>query len=542
MILKHRFIGSQTGQWLTVSVIHPMPWLLIPSPGSSASMCKCCWLFSSHGGVLESHSDLDDQVRCREGSVSTGLAPSQQQVGAERSRSPRRGQGSTSELTVHSSGECSVDELGAEVLRMFDSLPSDDLKRGQSNVRATSKSYATGAYVLGGAVGLKAHATERPDVLRVCARFVHARAPGFKFSSVNIFEDVQNDRHKDHWNANLANLAIPLTPFKEGAIFVEHEGGEDVSAVNGEPGTRLRVAQGAVKFNARHCWHHTEEWQARRVILAAFTIRHVENLSSEHRQFLLECGVPLPECAPEEAVIAPAAECFAATRQALPVPPQPSHRSGLVPGVPSSPLKPASALFLEIKCGSGNLSARVRREGFQVLALDHVRPKGRVHVHLVPVDIASASGFSYLTKVVQHDSPFHVHFFPATKSCFNPSYESERTLQVVELLQAARVNYSIFHPEKSFLWLRLRPQQGSRDLAICAGCYGAACPVKMRLHTNLSALGGMPEPSCHCKSTPHASGALAADALYTAKFCDHFSGLMQLAVDNAGLLLQEVRP
>ena len=323
---------------------------------------------------------------------------------------------------------------------------------------------------------------------------------------------------------------------------MEHKGGVDVSAVNGEPGTRLRVAHGAVKFNARHCWHYTEEWQGKRVILVAFTIRHVESLSSEHRQFLLDCGVPVPECAPEETVIAPAEECFAAPSQAQLVPPLPGPKLGLGPGVPSSPLKPATALFLEIKCGSGSLSARVRREGFQVLALDRARPKGRVHVHLVPVDIASASGFAYLTKVVQHDSPFHVHFFPSTKSCFNPSYESERTLQVVELLQASEVNYSVFHPEKSFLWSRLRPQQGSRDLRICAGCYGAACPVKMRLHTNLSALSGMPEPSCHCKFTQHASGALAADALYTTKFCDHFAGLMQLAVGNAGLLLQEVRP
>ena len=33
MILKHRFIGSQAVQWLTVSVIHPMRRLMIPSPG-----------------------------------------------------------------------------------------------------------------------------------------------------------------------------------------------------------------------------------------------------------------------------------------------------------------------------------------------------------------------------------------------------------------------------------------------------------------------------------------------------------------------------
>ncbi|CAE7446306.1 unnamed protein product [Symbiodinium microadriaticum] len=82
-------------------------------------------------------------------------------------------------------------------------------------------------------------------------RFGSFPTAGFKFSSFNIFEDVQTDRHKDHWNANLANLAIPLTPFKEGSIFVEHQGGLDLSAVNGEPGTRLRVALGVGDSSCR---------------------------------------------------------------------------------------------------------------------------------------------------------------------------------------------------------------------------------------------------------------------------------------------------
>ena len=202
-------------------------------------------------------------------------------------------------------GWLELEEIASEVLKIFDALPSDILRRGQNTAGPAAKSYATGAYVLGGNVGLKANASARPEVLRTLARFIRRCAPEFRFTSINVFEEVRTERHKDQWNANLHNLAIPLTKFAGGAIFVEHAGGQDVSKLNGERGTRLPVSECPVAFNARHCWHYTEEWQGRRVIVVAYSVRHFHSLSKEHRQFLLDCGVHLPVDAPEDIHLPP---------------------------------------------------------------------------------------------------------------------------------------------------------------------------------------------------------------------------------------------
>ncbi|CAE7763142.1 unnamed protein product [Symbiodinium sp. CCMP2592] len=441
----------------------------------------------------------------------------------------------------------------ADVLRVFDGLPSDALKRGADAPLPTSKSYATGAYVLGGNVGLKANASANPEALKVFARFVRQRAPGFKFSSINIFEDVRTERHRDQWNANLHNLAIALTDFSGGAIFVEHENGRDVSDLNGARGSRLQVAKGPVRFNARHNWHYTEAWQGRRVLLVAFTIRHVESLCKEHLDFLRECHVDVPECAPEGARLAPAEACArqppsltspAAQESLRPLP------ASVVPAVdpkepvsdPASPLKPGSALYVEIKCGSGLLPARVRRDGFQIIALEHSRPAGRVHTHLVPVDIETESGFSFVQTVISHDAPFHVHFFPATKDCFKATFSAGQTIRIAKLLLASDSHWSVLHPLASALWKQLDLPDNLHCVDFCAGCYGAPSPVKMRLCTTQAALAGMPVPACRCRPGPHAAGSLAPDALYTTKFCDLFAGLLQLAVGQSGLLLEHALP
>ena len=59
-------------------------------------------------------------------------------------------------------------------------------------------------------------------------------------------------------------------------------------------------------FDARHCSHHTEAWHGRRVVLVAYTIRHVASLSREHKAFLEQCGVKVPGTAPEDVALVPA--------------------------------------------------------------------------------------------------------------------------------------------------------------------------------------------------------------------------------------------
>ncbi|CAE7351316.1 unnamed protein product [Symbiodinium sp. CCMP2592] len=501
----------------------------------------------------QSGVDREDHHVHNVGSHSAIARPSPGVVEAARSRSPKPRDGAESQSGTASS---SLDEghvSAADVLRVFDGLPSDALKRGADAPLPTSKSYATGAYVLGGNVGLKANASANPEALKVFARFVRQRAPGFKFSSINIFEDVRTERHRDQWNANLHNLAIALTEFSGGAIFVEHENGRDVSDLNGARGSRLEVAKGPVRFNARHNWHYTEAWQGRRVLLVAFTIRHVESLCQEHLDFLRKCHVDVPECAPEGARLAPAEVCdrqppsltsTAAQESLRPLP------ASVVPAFcpkepvsdPGSPLKPGSALYVEIKCGSGLLSARVRRDGFQIIALEHSRPAGRVHTHLVPVDIETESGFSFAQTVISQDAPFHVHFFPATKDCFKATFSAGQTIRLAKLLLASDSHWSVLHPLASALWKQLDLPDTLHCVDFCAGCYGAPCPVRMRLCTTQAALAGMPVPACSCRPGPHAAGSLAPDVLYTPKFCDVFAGLLQLAVGQSGLLLEHAVP
>ncbi|CAE7389065.1 unnamed protein product [Symbiodinium sp. CCMP2592] len=104
------------------------------------------------------------------GSHSAIARPSPGVVEAARSRSPKPRDGAESRSGTTSS---SLDEghvSATDVLRVFDGLPSDALKRGADAPLPTSKSYATGAYVLGGNVGLKANASANPEALKVFAR------------------------------------------------------------------------------------------------------------------------------------------------------------------------------------------------------------------------------------------------------------------------------------------------------------------------------------------------------------------------------------
>ena len=509
-------------------------------------------------GSVECHRseivDHEDHQCHHEGSEGASSGKSGVSGEAPRSRSPRvRVKDAKVQI---GSDQLELERMASEVLKIFDELPSDILRRGQNTAGPAAKSYATGAYVLGGNVGLKANASARPEVLRTLARFIRRCAPEFRFTSINVFEEVRTERHKDQWNANLHNLAIPLTKFSGGAIFVEHAGGQDVSKLNGERGTRLPVSECPVAFNARHCWHYTEEWQGRRVIVVAYSVRHFQSLSKEHRQFLLDCGVHLPVDAPEDIHLPPVQVlAFPSSKSEAPKAPGSSPRvsfpAEVAPsspvasqGEPGRPLKSSTAHFLDIKCGSGLLAARLRKDGFQVVAMEHSRPSGRVFTHLIPVDVESEAGFSFVSTTIAQDKPFHVHFYPVTKDCFRASFVAAKSVAIATLLfqQSSQVSWSLLHPARSQFWERLNIPVDVHNICFCSGCYGAASPVQMRLCTNQSAFLGVPTPVCRCKRGPHAPGALSPDAIYSHQFCDLFAGLLQLAVGQAGLVLQPECP
>ena len=539
------------------SVHHPLVDAGVVDPREEVHPESACAVDSPPDSV-ECHRteivDREDHQCYHEGSEGASLGKSGVSADAPRSRSPRvRAKDAKVQFGPD---QLEVEEMASEVLRIFDELPSDILRRGQNKASPEAKSYATGAYVLGGNVGLKANASARPEVLRTLARFIRRCAPEFQFTSINVFEEVRTERHKDQWNANLHNLAIPITKFAGGAIFVEHAGGRDVSRLNGEHGTRLQVSNSPVAFNARHCWHYTDEWQGRRVIVVAYSVRHFQSLSKEHRKFLWDCDVHLPADAPEDIHLPPVQVlAFPSSKpKALNAPGSSPRVSSPAVGPPSSlvasqgepgrPLKPSTSLFLDIKCGSGLLAARLRKDGFQVVAMEHSRPSGRVFTHLVPVDVESEAGFSFVSTTVAQDKPFHVHFYPVTKDCFRASFDAAKSVAIAELLfqKSSQVSWSLLHPVRSQFWERLNIPVDVHNICFCSGCYGASSPVQMRLCTNQPAFLGFPTPECRCKRGPHAPGALSPDSVYSQKFCDLFAGLLQLAVGQAGLVLQHECP
>ncbi|CAE7679226.1 rad50 [Symbiodinium sp. CCMP2592] len=128
------------------------------------------------------------------------------------------------------------------------------------------------------------------------------------------------------------------------------------------------------------------------------------------------------------------------------------------------------------------------------------------------------------------------------KDCFKATFSAGQTIRLAKLLLASDSHWSVLHPLASALWKQLDLPDSLHCVDFCAGCYGAPCPVKMRLCTTQAALAGMPVPACRCRPGPHAAGSLAPDVLYTPKFCDVFAGLLQLAVGQSGLLLEHAVP
>ncbi|CAE7541257.1 unnamed protein product [Symbiodinium sp. CCMP2592] len=323
--------------------------------------------------------DREDHHEHNVGSYSAIARPPPSLVEAARSRSPRHRDGAGPQSGKASS---SLDEghvSAADVLRVFDSLPSDALKRGASAPLPASKSYATG---------------------------------------------------------------------DGGAIFVEHEDG-----VIGTTPRNILISSGSAMLMFRHA-------------------RPKEPVSD-----------------------------------------------------PGSPLKPGSALYVEIKCGSGLLAARVRRDGFQVMALEHSRPAERVHTHLVPVDIETDSGFSFAQTVIGQDAPFHVHFFPATKDCFKATFDAVQTVRLAKLLLASDSHWSVLHPLASALWCQLDLPDTACPYQCVAVATGSM--LRARLHQI---------PCTHQNSVMY---SLASCSWRSARLASYLNTLFRC---NARVILQSLPP
>ena len=186
------------------------------------------------------------------------------------------------------------------LLRLFELLPGEAPARGE--VTSSSKSFAVGAYAVGGSLaGLRKTTKLFPSVARVLCNVVRGLDDELVFSAVGIFRNLQTSPHKDTGNqAGCENLVAALSSFKEGGIWLESSEGDVPCPFNayGERGLVLRIPPaGYVKFNPRrrHCtmpWHGAD-----RTVLVAYTPFCGPSLKEEDRSVLSELGFRLPGAA-----------------------------------------------------------------------------------------------------------------------------------------------------------------------------------------------------------------------------------------------------
>ena len=266
------------------------------------------------------------------------------------------------------------------VLELVRKLPGLRSRRQGDN--PTSQSFVTGAYVFSGMTGLCNSFKTFPLCSRVLASFVQGVDPLHTFSSVAVFEDIAAPVHRDaHNDYDSINLIYALSDFKKGGLIIEHECGTH-DAFQGDELVRGKVLpfrDRVIRFNASKVRHWTQDWEGRRVILVAYTVRSLEKLQAEDLRALQDSGFRLP------------------------------HDSAS----PTSSFRPPTAF--EIFAGRGCLSLALRDEGFDVVSID--KRSGGSLVPILLLDLASEKGQDMCWEMLHARHPKFIHLSPPCATC-----------------------------------------------------------------------------------------------------------------------------
>ena len=83
-------------------------------------------------------------------------------------------------------------------------------------------------------VGLRSNVAVFPRVTELLAKFVCQQLPNHRFTSIELFDDVQTEPHRDAQNAFVHNAVVAITSFKGGQLWVESASGTETRKVNGQ--------------------------------------------------------------------------------------------------------------------------------------------------------------------------------------------------------------------------------------------------------------------------------------------------------------------
>ena len=196
---------------------------------------------------------------------------------------------------------------------------------------------------------------------RVLTSFVKKFLPGHHFTTVVLFHNTKTDLHVDSRNFHSPNGVIPVSPFKNGGIWIADGCGPHPRTVNGSTlqGTILDVASGPVVFDAFKYPHQTESWQGDRLVCVAFTVSSLAKLSLDSARLLLDLGFNPPPRLPFPIAVA---------------------------AKDASPLRPDLWVY-ELFSGSARFSRSCRELGFKVLGFDSSSRKKSFGISLLHVSL-----------------------------------------------------------------------------------------------------------------------------------------------------------
>ena len=152
--------------------------------------------------------------------------------------------------------------------------------------------FGAGAYVHGPMRGLQNNTLRHELVVLALVSLIRSMAPGHKFSSFTVLQNVTSKVHRDQHNLQgSSNLVLPLTNFEGGELWVQCSGG--ASSMAGHSGHVLPLLQDGVptpQFFDPHALHATLPWSGDRVVVAAYTIRDSGMLSVQDCAVLSRMG------------------------------------------------------------------------------------------------------------------------------------------------------------------------------------------------------------------------------------------------------------
>ena len=265
--------------------------------------------------------------------------------------------------------------------QLFDLLPHEQPARG---LGATACSFGSGAYAKGvGIQGLRKECVTFPESTRLITSFVNACFPDHFFTSVVLFCNAKTDIHIDARNHHSPNAVMGISSFTGREIWVGDGLGAKPKEIKGQlvHGTLHDVSRQPALFDAWKHPHCTEDWQGRRIVLVAFSVKALDRLDPDELSTLRTLGFRPP----------------------------PGVRKGVKHAVQEQPpLAPRSQPWVfEVFSGKGSLSRAFWREGFQVLSID--ASGANATSPTVRLNVADKPGQDIFWDLFSQHKPFAVH-------------------------------------------------------------------------------------------------------------------------------------